>query len=91
MHFACSGVQPSSEQSLNLLPLLPLSALLAESRVLLDVASGAVVALDVASSAAVLPRVFALPVQFSSSVVLVATFLGIFRNRVPRMWTRVSA
>src|SRR5215207_10341500 len=83
MRSACSGVQAFSAKSpdlLPLLPLLPLSALSAGFGVALAVALEGGVALDVASSAAVLPRAFALPVQVSSSVVLVASFLGTFRK-----------
>ena len=62
------------------MPLLPLSALSADFRVALAVALGAAVALEVASSPSVLPRVFALPVGYPSSVASVASFLGIFRK-----------
>jgi hypothetical protein len=83
MRLACSGVQATSEKSPDLLPLMPLlpfSALSAGSGVALDVALDAVMALDVALDVAVLPRVFALAVGFSSPVALVASFLGTFRK-----------
>src|SRR5215217_3609348 len=69
-----------SQEAPDLLPLLPLSALSAGSGVALAVVSGAGVALDVVSSPPVSPRGFALSVEFSSRVALVASFVGIFRK-----------
>src|SRR5215207_3806421 len=65
---------------LPLLPLLPFSALSAGSRVILAVASGGVVALEVASSPPVLPPAFALFVALSPPVALVASSVGLFRK-----------
>src|SRR5215218_11439949 len=65
---------------LPLLPLLPFSALSAGFRVVLAVASGRVVALEVASSPRVLPPAFALFVPLSPPVALVASSVGLFRK-----------
>src|SRR5215217_6969765 len=65
---------------LPLLSLLPFSALSAGFRVVLAVASGGVVALEVASSPLVLPPAFALFVPLSPPVALVASPMGLFRK-----------
>src|SRR5215211_3383181 len=65
---------------LPLLLLLPFSALSAGFRVALEVASGGVVALEVASSPPVLPPAFALFVALSPPVALVASSVGLFRK-----------
>src|SRR5215203_3780277 len=65
---------------LPLLPLLPFSALSVAFRVVLEVASVGVVALEMALSPPVLPPVFSLFMPLSLPVASVASFVGLFRK-----------